>query len=167
MNSSRAVGLGIDIAYWVLFLSTPGLGLLLADFDNLKIYKLLNLIGIVWSILGVITLSYLAAASEDFKVSALRVSSYVFGILVVSLPIGIAMGGVFAMIFQYPSAKVAATIGLYLMFPGFVSFAFFRELVAVRTPTSRRILLMGGYFVIAGLLAQGAGAFFDLVDFNG
>jgi len=74
---------------------------------------------------------------------------------------------VFAVIMQYPSAKVAATIGLYLMFPGFISLVFFQEFVAGRTPASRRIALMGGYFVLVGLLAQGAGALFDLIDFNG
>ena len=151
----------------MLFLSAPGLGLLLSDFGDLKIYKLFNLIGIAWSVFGVMTLSYLAAASENFKVAALRVSSYIFGILGAFLPIGIAMGGIFAMIMQYPSAKVAATTGLYLMLPGFVSLVFFREFVAGRTPVNRRIALMGGYFVIIGLLAQGTGAIFDLIDFNG
>ena len=151
----------------MLFLSAPGLGLLLSDFGDLRLYKLFNLIGIIWSVFGVITLSYLAAASENFKVAALRVSYYVFGILVAALPTGIAVGGVLAMIMHYPSAKVAATTGLYLILPGIVSLSFFREFVAGRTPVSRRIALMGGYFVIIGLLAQGTGAIFDLIDFNG
>ena len=71
------------------------------------------------------------------------------------------------MIMQYPSAKVAATTGLYLMWPGFASFVFIGEFVAGKTPVSRRIALMGGYFVLVGLLAQGVGALFDLMDFNG
>ena len=34
-------------------------------------------------------------------------------------------------------------------------------------PIQKRVGFMGGYFLFTGLLAQLAGAIFDLIDFNG
>lgn len=160
-----------SISYWVLFLSCPAYGLLLASLPDLRIYKVLNLIGVVWSILGVVTASYLILASEKVQTSALRISSYLFAILLVQVPFGLAFGGVFALILKYPSAKAAFTIGGYLMWPGVASFFLFANFLNPVPKHSislqKQVVLMGGYFLLSGMLAQFVGAVFDLIDFNG
>lgn len=80
---------GRSIAYWVLFASCPAIGLLLSDLPDLKVYKVLNVIGVAWNVLGLVTLSYLTAATEKFQLSALRISSFLFGILLVQVPLGL------------------------------------------------------------------------------
>lgn len=163
----------ISVAGWGFLLGTPAIGLLLADVPDLRIYKVLNLIGIVWSILGVITLSYLSSASEAFQISSLRVSTYIFSALVWFVPMGISIGGLAALILTgFPSAKASIVTGLYLMFPGGISFIFIQDFVSQPrlkfvSTTKKRITFLGGYFIFAGLVAQLVGAAFDLVNFNG
>jgi hypothetical protein len=158
-------------AYWVLCLACPAYGLLLADLPDLKIYKVLNLLGVVWNILGLLTISYLLSADERFQLSALRVSSFLLAVLLVQLPFGIAFGAVWALLLHYPSAKLAFLTGSYLIWPGVVSFFLFDGFVTPKpkSPDSTRaqVSFMGGYFLLSGLLAQLCGAFLDLIDFNG
>jgi hypothetical protein len=158
-------------AYWVLCLACPAYGLLLADLPELKIYKVLNLIGVVWNILGLLTISFLLSADERFQVSVLRVSSFLLAILLVQLPLGIGFGAVWALLLHYPSAKVAFLTGTYLIWPGVVSFFLFDGFVTPRPKrpgsTRAQVSFMGGYFLLSGLLAQLCGAYLDLIDFNG
>lgn len=160
-----------DIAYWILCIVCPAYGLLLSDLPDLRIYKVLNLLGVIWDIFGLLTLSYLLSANERFQSSALRVSSFILATLLVQLPFGITIGAVYAFILDYPSAKVAFIIGNYLILPGVVSFFLFDGFV---TPKPKvldsiriRVSFMGGYFLLSGLFAKLGGAFFDLIDFNG
>lgn len=158
-------------AYWVLCLSCPAYGLLLAGLPDLKIYKVLNLLGVVWNILGLVTISYLLSANEKFQLSALRVSSFLLAVLVVELPFGLMFGGVWALLLHYPSAKVAFVTGSYLIWPGVFSFFLFDGFISPKPKCPdiprTQVSFMGGYFLLSGLLAQLCGATFDLIDFNG
>jgi len=158
-------------AYWVLFAACPAYGLFLADIPDLKIYKVLNVIGVIWNILGLVTLSYLTATSEKFQLSSLRISSFLFAILLIQLPIGLMLGAMMAIFMHYPSAKAVFTIGSYLFWPGAISMFLFVDFINPRprwpATTQKKISLMGAYFLFAGLLVQLFSAAFDLIDFNG
>jgi hypothetical protein len=122
--------------------------------------------------LGVITLSYLTLTSEKFQKSALDISVQLFEILIVTLPFGSALGGLIALFNGFPSSKTAIIIGIYLMPLGVLSRFFVETFVSqprfkFASTTSKRIVFIGGYFVIIGLIAQLAGATLDLVNFNG
>lgn len=160
-----------SIANWIYFLCFPSFGLMLSDISDLKIYKVLNLIGILWSLAGFITASFLLNRNESVQLSALRVSGYIMSILVVQLPLGIMLGSVFALIYDYPSAHIANKLGMLLIVPGIISFFIFDGIAIpkphVDEPIKQQTLFMGGYFLFFGLVAQLFGAFFDLIGFNG
>jgi hypothetical protein len=158
--------------YWGLLLLSPALGLSLSEIENLKLYKFLYVIGIAWSILGVITLSYLGAASERFKKVALRISAYVFNWLFMIVPFGLLLGAFAGGVFGNPSSEETLKLGGYLGFAGMASMFFFEDFVEYPKfrfahTTNQRIGFMGGYFVMVGLVFQFVASVFDLVGFNG
>ena len=92
MPRSRTRSWATTTAMWLLFVVGCGIGVLLSGLPDLRIYKLLNLIGVIWSIFGLVTLSYLTATTEKFQLAALRYSFFFFAILVIELPIGLMAG---------------------------------------------------------------------------
>jgi hypothetical protein len=171
MKFDRFSGYTRSAAYWVLLAACPAYGLFLAGLPDLKVYKVLNIIGATWNILGLVTLSYLNATTEKFQVSAMKISSFLFAILLLQLPAGLMLGGIAATLLHYPSAKAAFTIGGYLFWPGAFSMFLFTGLMNPKLGqpkvTQKQISIMGGYFLLSGLLALLCGAVFDLIDFNG
>lgn len=171
MKFERGISYVQSFAYWVLVFVCPAYGLLLADLPDMKVYKVFNVIGVTWNLLGLVTLSYLISTADKFQVAALRVSSFLFSILLIQVPSGLMLGGVAAIIFHYPSANAVFTVGSYLFWPGVVSVFIFSRLGKPKLEqpvvTQKQIRVMGGYFLFSGLLAQFFGAVFDLIDFNG
>jgi hypothetical protein len=160
------------LVYWGLLLLTPVIGLKLSEFRNLQIYKLFYVIGIAWSMFGVVTLSYLAATSDEFKKKALKISSYIFRWVFMILPFGMLVGAMLGLFLGHPSVGSTIKVGGYLGFAGLASLFFFEDFVEepkfrFAATLEKRIGFMGGYFVMAGLLFQFFAAVFDLVGFNG
>lgn len=171
MNRSYKEKLASNLLNYGLLLFSPAIGLILADLSDLRLYKLFNFVGVTWSVFGMLTLTYFVTASEAFQLIVIRLSSILFVFLLFHIPFGLATGGVFGLIFHYPSAKTAATAGLYLMVPGYLSALFFTEVI--RYPTFKfastprqRIAAIGAYFLIVGLVSQWIGSLFNLIEFN-
>jgi hypothetical protein len=172
MNRSYKERIASNLLYYGLLLCSPAIGLILADIPSLRLFKLFNFIGVTWSIFGVMMLSYFVNTSEVFQLVVIRLSSLLFMWVLFMVPMGLCTGGIFGLVLHYPSAKIAATAGLYLLVPGALSAVMFSDIV--RSPTFKfaktppqRIGAMGAYFIIVGLFSQWIGSLFELMDFNG
>jgi hypothetical protein len=155
-----------------LALFTPAIGLRLSELEQFQIYKLFNLIGVVWAFFGVCTLSYLIGTSARFQKVVVRVSSYVLKWLLFMVPWGILVGGFIGWYFSNPSWAPTVKSGVYLMFPAMISVFLvedFAEAPKFKFAETEKfkVAFFGGYFVLAGLLLQFTAALFDLIGFNG
>jgi hypothetical protein len=170
MPTGRLHGFLVSSAIIGLLLTGVAIGLSLASLPEFRIYKLFNVIGVVWSIFGVATLSYLTAASESLQLALLRGTSFLFTCLLIQVPLGLMLAAVIGVFQQLPSARATLAAGSYLLIPGFISMLIFEHFVDPRPrwahTTRVRIAVLGGYFVLAGLAAQLTAALFDLFDFN-
>jgi hypothetical protein len=87
MTQKKTSKLFPSLVYWAIFFIGCACGLLLANISELKVYKVLNLIGLIWNILGLITMSYLLSKDDNFQLHALRISSFLMSIILVQLPL--------------------------------------------------------------------------------
>lgn len=161
----------LTLVVLALMVVSVACGLMFASISNLRIYKVLNIVGVLWSIFGLLTLSYLIQTSTKFQASILKIASYLFGISMGLFPTGLLLGTVAALSIDYPSWMATMKLASLLTIPGGISMVFFRTMSTSRgenaLPPKLQCEQLGGYFLLAGLVAQLAGAAFDLVDYNG
>lgn len=140
----------------------------LSNLEDLETFKVLNVIGLFYDILGIIILSEALSTSERFQRFIAEIFSGLLMWAHMGIPIGILfVGFILTIIGGFPSAKIAMGIGtgfmLWMLLPSFVveDVVFRGKIKRFPTPKSRSRFL-GGFLLITGLLVQLAAAIRDL-----
>lgn len=141
----------------------------LASLDGVEKYKLFSLFGLFLNICGVLLLSELVLEASTKKS---HVFDYIYAFIWAGLhnfPMGMMLGGVMLLWFDLPSSGVvlafAAGIFAYVATPLFITdyageifkLGFYRSV-------TKRVVFMGWYLLLAGMILQLVGGILDLIN---
>ena len=162
--NTRQIQRGLEGSFVVL---GAGLAYRLAQLPHLAAFKLLNVAGILYDLLGVLILTYVVVSSNAFRsfiagwgsVLALGLTSWTVlglfgGALVLSIFGSTNLAELWALatpmlVFALASGIFIEDFALVPIFPKFKS-------------VDARVAALGGYFLVAGLLLQFYAAILDL-----
>jgi len=144
-------------------------GFALSAVNDLEIFKVLNVIGLFYDIVGLIILSEVLSQSEKFQKFIADIFSGLFMWAHMAVPIGIFLSGfILNYISEYPSAKITSGIGVGILFWMFIPSLVVEDIVfkaktkRFQTPKERSRFL-GGFLLLSGLLIQFIAAIKDLL----
>lgn len=113
------------IVFWLFILLGAFFGLHLSKLENLETFKVLNVIGLFYDILGLVILSEVLSTSERFQKFVADIFSGLFMWAHMGVPIGIVFAGlVLSYVDGFPSANLAMGIGgsifVWMVLPSFI-----------------------------------------------
>ncbi|MGY0579984.1 MAG: hypothetical protein ACW7DR_18325 [Paraglaciecola chathamensis] len=156
----------------VLFLGFIAIGVFfgvrLSAVDNLETFKVLNVIGLFYDIVGLLILSEIFSENQSYQKFVADTFSGLFMWAHMGIPIGILLSGIGLTYFSgYPSSEISRGIGagimIWMIIPSFLieDIVFRTKLNKFQTPQSRSRFL-GGFLLLSGLLVQFVAAIKDL-----
>ena len=157
-----------------MFLSAVGavIGFSLSSMHRLETFKLLNILGIVYGLVGVLVLSEFVAQSEKWRQFVVEKFSGVFIWSHGFIPLGGALAAV-PLFFCFTSDRFPSSLVVLKSFPLFFGLAliptfFLEDFVFVpKMKTSKDPLIrsrrFGGFLVVAGMIVQLIAAIQDLL----
>jgi len=158
----------IEITFVIGFIMGAVLGWYMSFFSNLQFYKLLNLAGVMFDLLGVLLLSYVILAKEAVQsVIADHISRYVV-IFSGSIPASMFIASLVASICGAISANgvrvFSAIYALISMLPIYLIFSspILEPVSDKRYEASVRVKYLGAIFILMGLVFQIVAAAADL-----
>ncbi|WP_207002624.1 hypothetical protein [Trinickia mobilis] len=164
---TRRINLTLGALIAVLLGVGATLGYVLSGYQRLFPYKLLNIAGIVYGLVGVVVLSEMVAQSDHLKKFMIR---WVGGVLIWAhtiVPIGALVGA--GLGYDRPSAAITAKFSLSffaysVLVLTVVDFAVVSPQAERRRPLSSRTQAFGLILLVSGLVVQLIAA---VQDFNG
>lgn len=141
------------------------IGQVIANHPNLETFKLMNIIGLIYDLLGLIVLSEMVASSARWKLFIVNWAAVAFLWGQTMIPLSAAIGA-WAFSEAPSAAKAASFFGLlwaYSMLPLVILEATvaFPRTVKLQN-TEQRILRLGLGLIVSGALVQLVAAFKDL-----
>jgi len=139
----------------------------LSSLPKVESFKLFNVVGLAFDILGVLLLSKLIAKSAEKHIVLLDYFYAFIYVAVICVPLGVIFGNLLFFWLDLSSSGTvvtfASSIFAYVAAPLFITeysgeifkFKFYESV-------SSRVIFMGWYLLIAGLALQMAGAIMDL-----
>ncbi|CAN7384825.1 hypothetical protein [Variovorax sp. LjRoot178] len=159
-----------DRVTWVdgaALLAGIGVGIATSRMAKVEAFKLLNIVGLTYDLLGIVLLTYVVATSDRFRAFLVnwvsRVAVAATGWFLMSFFIGLALGEFF---FGGRNHGLFGYLVPVVVF-GMASFYFLHDAVLIPLwPALRddglRLKILGGYFLISGIVIQIYAAFLDL-----
>ncbi|MGB0503176.1 MAG: hypothetical protein ACPGGD_03940 [Thalassolituus sp.] len=156
----------------VLFLGFIALGMFfgvrLSAVEELETFKVLNVIGLSYDILGLLILSEILSESEGYQRFVADIFSGLLMWAHMGVPIGLLLSGIgLTYISGYPSSEITMGIGvgimMWMIIPSFLieDVVFRAKVKKFQTPQSRSRFL-GGFLLFSGILVQLFAAIKDL-----
>lgn len=153
-------------------------GVRLSAVEGLETFKVLNVIGLFYDILGLIILSEVLSESERYQKFVADIFSGMLMLAHMGIPAGMLFSGIWLTYFDgrllwladfkgYPSSEITMGIGggimIWMIIPLFLieDVVFRAKVKKFQTPHSRSRFL-GGFLLLSGLLVQFIAALKDL-----
>ena len=155
---------------WLIFVTGVFLALKLALYGAFDVFKIFNIIGLIFDIVGVVILTYFIAANERIK----KIITFWFASIAVGflgfMPLGLFIGALYASAVLHIN-EIDRLFEYYLPITLYSLFSFYFIEATVLSPKSKyfesqeiRVKACGGYFIISGLLIQLYAAVLDFLS---
>jgi len=142
------------------------IGFYLSALETYETFKLLNIIGILFDLLGLLTVSYFLLASEKVRYFLANWLTACVGDAILFIPIGIFLISTVLIFFNFPSAGKTASLGISFFIYGIVPVILLEDFALIPKWSKfsndiKRLKFLGGFLLIGGLLLQFIAAFMD------
>lgn len=153
----------------LIFVIGMFIGLKLALHGTFEVFKLFNIVGLIFDLIGVVILTYLITSNELIKEIITSWFAFIAAGFLGFMPMGLFLGAAYASSFLGIN-EIDRLFEYYLpiMLYSLASFYFIEE--TVLSPTSNyfksqdvRVKACGGFFIISGLLIQLYAAVLDFL----